>query len=258
MYILCIFAKQYKFKNLLNKYVLKKFSFSAFFLSIMLLTSCINDEGPGGKSTIEGKVFKVYHLNDAFGFETDTFPAAKEDVFIVYGDEPVYGDKMETGYDGTFQFKYLTPGTYTIYAYSTLPNSQKVAVMDTVTITRSESATAKNIYIHEGKSYNTSYIRGVVEATYFNKGMPITNILPGNDVRVYIKYKDAPYHFDEIRTGLNGEFIFKNIGVGEYEVFVFTEDPYTESLSPVIQLIEVTEPGKVVTFSAPFSITIAV
>jgi hypothetical protein len=224
----------------------------------MLLTSCINSEGPGGKSTIEGKVYKVYHLNDSYDFETDTFPAAKEDVFIVYGNQSVYGDKMETGYDGTFRFSYLTPGTYTVYSYSTLPSTQKIAVMDTITVSYGEKAITQNIYIHEGKSYNTSYIKGSVEAIYYNKGMPITNILPGNDVRVYIKYKNASYHFDEIRTGLNGEFIFKNLQVGEYEVFVFTEDPYTESLSPVIQNIEVKQTGKVVTISTPFRITVAV
>jgi hypothetical protein len=224
----------------------------------MLLTSCINDEGQGGKSTIEGKVYKVFHLSDSYEFETDTFPAAKEDVYIVYGNQSVYGDKMETGYDGTFRFSYLTPGKYTVYAYSTLPSTQKIAVIDSLTVTYGKTATTQNIYIHEGKSYNTSYIRGVVEATYFNKGMPITNILPGNDIRVYIKLKNAPYHFDEIRTGLNGEFIFKNIQVGEYEVFVFTEDPYTESLSPIIQSIEVTETGKVKSFTSPFRITVTV
>ncbi|MBV5343912.1 hypothetical protein JZU68_10065, partial [bacterium] len=105
---------------------------------------------------------------------------------------------------------------------------------------------------------NTSYIKGAVKATYYNKGMAITELKPAGDVRVYIKLKGAAYHFEEIRTGLNGEFMFKNLQKGIYEVFVFTEDPYNESLSPILQTIEITLIGEVYTFSADFKIVITV
>lgn len=235
----------------------KRFLFALSCL-LLMLNSCINEEGLGGKSVIEGRIYKVYHLNDSFNFETDTFPAAKEDVYLIFGNEAIYGDKMETGYDGFFRFSYLTPGTYKVYAYSTLQNSQQIAVMDTVTVKYGKSARTKDIYIHEGKSYNTSYIKGAVKATYYNKGMAITEMKPAGDVRVFIKQKGATYHFDEIRTGLNGEFIFKNLQKGIYEVFVFTENPYTEALSPVLQTIEISSVGEIFTFSADFEIIITV
>lgn len=225
---------------------------------LAIFNSCINDEGLGGKSIIEGKVYKVYHLNDSFSFEADTFPAAKEDVYLIFGNDAIYGEKMETGHDGLFRFSYITPGTYKVYAYSTLQNTQKIAVMDTVTVQYGKTARTKDIYIHEGKSYNTSYIKGAVKATYYNKGMAITELKPASDVRVYIKLKGAAYHFEEIRTGLNGEFMFKNLQKGIYEVFVFTENPYTEALSPVLQTIEITSLGEIYTFTTNFEIIITV
>lgn len=224
----------------------------------LLFSSCLNEEGTGGKSIVEGKVYKVFHLNDVYKFEADTFPAAKEDVFIVYGNEVIYGDKMETGHDGLFQFKYLTPGTYKVYAYSTNTNTQKIAVMDTVTVGYDETKRTKDLYIHEGKSYNTAYIKGTVLVRYYNKGSAITELQPAYDIRVFIKEKGAAYHFEEIRTSINGEFMFQNLKKGEYEVFVLTEDPYTEALSPVLQTITVTTTGQVYTITTAFEIIVTV
>lgn len=237
---------------------MKKRIFIALSCIFLILTSCINDEGTGGKSIVEGKVYKVFHLNDVYQFEADTFPAAKEDVFIVYGNEVIYGDKMETGHDGLFQFKYLTPGTYKVYAYSTSTNTQKVAVMDTVTVNYGETVRTKDIYIHEGKSYNTAYVKGTVLVRYYNKGTAITALEPAYDLRVFIKEKGAAYHFDEIRTSIDGEFMFQHLKKGEYEVFVLTEDPFTEALSPVIQTINVTTTGQVYTLTTAFEIIITV
>ena len=70
---------------------MKKF-FLLPFLFAFLLSSCLNEEGEGGTSVVQGKVYKVYHLNDSYSFEADTFPAAKEDVYIVYGNDDIYGD----------------------------------------------------------------------------------------------------------------------------------------------------------------------
>ena len=236
---------------------MKKF-FLLPFLFAFLLSSCLNEEGEGGTSVVQGKVYKVYHLNDSYSFEADTFPAAKEDVYIVYGNDEIYGDKMETGYDGFFRFSYLRPGKYVVYAYSTATNSQKLAEMDTVTVSNGKTAQTRDIYIHEGKSYNTSYVKGAVYVRYYNKGSAITQLKPGYDIRVYIREKGAPYHFDEIRTSLDGEYMFRNLKVGEYEVFVYTEDPYTEALSPVIQTISVTSLGEVFTLTTPFEIIVTV
>ena len=71
-----------------------------------------------GTSTIKGKVM-VYDYDASFQACQDTYPAFKEDVYIIYGDDrSTYDDKMETSYDGSFEFKYLRKGKYKIFAYT--------------------------------------------------------------------------------------------------------------------------------------------
>jgi len=221
----------------------------------LFLFSCVNDEGQGGISVIEGKVFKVLHYDITNNLKTDTFPAAKEDVYIVYGDEPIYGDKMETGYDGFFRFKYLTEGTYKVFAYSTYPETGKEAVIDTVTVGKGETKNTTNLYIHEGKSLETSYIKGTVLAKYYDKAF-LTGFIPAYDLRVFIRVKGAAYQFDEIRTGLDGVFMFQGLSPGDYEVFVFTEQAGEKILSPVIQSVTITKKGVIETMETPFEIII--
>ncbi len=226
-------------------------------ITSLLLFSCISEEGEGGISTVQGYVYTVLHEDDIYSFQADTFPAAKTDVYIVYGEEPIYGDKMETGYDGFYRFRYLTKGMYKVYAYSTMPNSQKVAVIDSVSVAYGETKNVNNIYIHEGKSTETSYIKGQVYATYYNKGYAISVPTPAYGERVYIRRAGAQYQFDEVRTGLDGVFMFQKLEPGDYEVFVISEDPITEVLSPVVQPISITQKGTIVTFENTFQIKIA-
>ncbi|HBS85351.1 MAG: hypothetical protein A2W91_16215 [Bacteroidetes bacterium GWF2_38_335] len=84
---------------------------------IILFQACKKDAGPGGTSKITGKVYvKEYNYN--FTEVIGEHWAQDEDVFIVYDDNTVYNDKFATSYDGTFEFKYLNKGKYTIFVYS--------------------------------------------------------------------------------------------------------------------------------------------
>lgn len=234
---------------------MKKYSLLIIGVISLCMFSCINEEGQGGTATVQGKVFKVLHPNDNFSLEADTFPAAKENVYIIYGDEPIYGDKMETGYDGFYRFRYLAKGTYKVYAYSTLPNTIKSAVIDTVTVAYGETKNAPNIYIHEGKSLETSYITGTVQVKYYDKGY-ITGYMPAYEVRVYIRRAGEVYQFDEVRTGMDGKFIFQGLSPGNYEVFVMTEMAGEQVLTPVVQSVTIEGKGVVQTIAAPFQIII--
>lgn len=227
---------------------MKKINILLLSLVALFSFSCVNDEGEGGISVVEGKVFKVMHYNNIYSFETDTFPAAKEDVYITYGDQPIYGDKMETGYDGYFRFQFLTKGTYKVFAYSSFPDGHKEAVIDTVTVAYGKTATTQNIYIHEGKSLETSYVKGSVLVNYYDGGTSYS-ILPGCDVRVYIRRAGAPYHFDEVRTGSDGVFMFQGLSVGTYEVFVLSESKGVKELKPFVKSVTITEKGSIVTVS---------
>lgn len=83
-----------------------------------LFLSCNKTEGPGGTSSITGKVI----VNDYNGAGTTllaTYPGQDENVYIIYGnDNTTYNDKVSTSYDGTYRFDNLTKGTYKLYSYS--------------------------------------------------------------------------------------------------------------------------------------------
>ena len=117
-----------------------KFLVVAAMAVMIVITSCEKSEGPGGTSTIRGKII-VREYNKDFTILRDTYPGAGEDAFIIYGDDEVYGDKFEASYDGMYEFNYLRNGTYTIFAYSkdsTLNydiTSQEIPVFKTVEIT---------------------------------------------------------------------------------------------------------------------------
>lgn len=219
------------------------------------IISCINLEGEGGTAMVQGYIFKVLHHDDVFDFEPDTFPAAKTDVYIIYGDDAVYGDKMEAAPDGFFQFKYLTKGTYRVYAYSSFPDGRKEAVYDTVFVNRGAIATTKDIYIHEGKMHDKSYIKGTLLANYYDKNYLINANVPAVGERVFIRKKDALYHFDDVRAGLGGIFMFQKLDPGEYEIFALTED-INEVVSPLVREVSIPETGIIVEIDEPIVIRV--
>jgi len=109
-------------------------------VTFLSLAACKKIEGEGGTSVIKGKIH-VKNYNP-LGTLISEYDGAKEDVYIIYGDENnVYDDKMEASYDGTFEFKYLEKGTYTIFAYEECAtcDSGDSAVIKTVTIDEKKS-----------------------------------------------------------------------------------------------------------------------
>jgi hypothetical protein len=89
-----------------------------FLLAIsFFLYACEQEEGIGGTSTIKGKIYAIDYTSD-FLTIIDEYYIPKEDVYIIYGDDEIYSDDFETHYDGSYRFKYLQPGKYTLFAYS--------------------------------------------------------------------------------------------------------------------------------------------
>lgn len=95
------------------------------FFSIMFF-ACKKEEGDGGMATIKGKVW-VRDWDKNFNLIMYQHPGLDEDVFIVYGDQGGYGDKLSTDLNGNFEFKYLRKGTYTIYSLSDTLQSANVS-----------------------------------------------------------------------------------------------------------------------------------
>ncbi len=102
-----------------NKLLLLLFCSTMFF-------SCKKEEGDGGMATIKGNVW-VRDWDKNFNLIMYEHPGLDEDVFIVYGDQSGYGDKVSTDLNGNFEFKYLRKGTYTIYSLSDTLQSSNVS-----------------------------------------------------------------------------------------------------------------------------------
>jgi len=94
-----------------------KNSFSALLIFTALLFSCSKEAGEGGNSTIYGKVI-TYNYNAEFTNLRGIYPGADEDVYLIYGDDRSYSQRIRTNYEGVYEFKYLRKGEYTIYVYS--------------------------------------------------------------------------------------------------------------------------------------------
>ena len=95
----------------------KSFSVLLVILLSTVVFSCSKEAGEGGNSTIYGKII-AYNYNAEFTNLKGIYPAADEDVFIIYGDDHSYSQRVRTSYDGVYEFKYLRPGDYTVFAYS--------------------------------------------------------------------------------------------------------------------------------------------
>jgi hypothetical protein len=99
------------------KTIKKALQFSLAIAGILfLLQSCSKVEGPGGSSSIVGKVHVEKY--DVAGNLINEYDAPDEDVYLIYGEDGTfYDDDVKTSYDGTFEFKYLQKGTYKLFVY---------------------------------------------------------------------------------------------------------------------------------------------
>ena len=126
------------------KRILVAFGFSA--VAIFLFTACQKVEGQGGSSAIIGKI-TVNNYNVGGSILEGVYPGSDEKVYICDGEgNTIPSDDVNASYDGTFEFKYLQPGKYTLYVYEdVLPEpanaDKQKAVIVTVEVTGKKSTT---------------------------------------------------------------------------------------------------------------------
>jgi hypothetical protein len=116
------------------------------------LAACRKDPGKGGSSLIRGRVW-VEDWNAAFTIKNGEYAGADEDVYIIYGNDISYGDKVKASYNGEFEFKYLRKGSYRIYVYSkdkTLSSeSGKTYVLKECTVGEDETVALEDFLIYD-------------------------------------------------------------------------------------------------------------
>lgn len=112
-------------------------SLKILFITILALSiiGCRKEAGEGGNSSITGKVKTMEYSNSGWLVGEYYTPEAR--VYIMYGNNTIYDDDMRTHFDGSYQFDFLYPGSYTVYAYSQCDTctSGTEVVMETVEIT---------------------------------------------------------------------------------------------------------------------------
>lgn len=119
---------------------MKKIAFSLSLGLIVLLgiamASCSKEPGTGGNSAIYGKVY-VKDYNDTFTVLNKECYGKDIDVYLFYGDDRSYKERVRTSYDGNYEFKYLRAGDYHVYCYSedsTLQTRALIPVIQDVTV----------------------------------------------------------------------------------------------------------------------------
>jgi len=229
---------------------------------IFIFSSCNKDEGLGGSSSVQGYVYNIVHRAD--NLKADTIPAVGEKVYIIYSDnenDPVADKDVDTNLNGMYNFQFLRKGSYIVYALSTYPeelNKEKVAEMQHVSV-GSGTTSVDPIYIHSGKGYGLSMIRGQVMVQYYTNGNLFNQEpVPAVGERVFLKRLGENTDIDNTRVSDEGFFIFYQVPPGKYEVYTTTEVPgiknYTQPTKP--QIIEVVNANEIYPLPEVFNITI--
>lgn len=211
---------------------------SLFLTSIFLFAACKKKEGEGGKYSIKGTVSAKYY-DQNLSVYTGEKNAADEDVFIIYGNEAGYGDKVSTDYKGQFEFRYLRSGNYTVFVYaddtSLQSPSGETAIVKEVTIEGDLDMGTIHITKQDKRKLDEGpySISGTVKVKYCNTSYTYcTGPFGAPDVDVFISKLGEVMNFDRIRTSEGGFYKFMYLPAGSYVVYVTTQNPLSAIYEP--------------------------
>ena len=96
---------------------IKLYGLAIAFGIISFFISCKKDPGPGGTSTIQGRVH-AQHVTQGGVIDTSYYDE-DDRVYIVYGTSgDAEDDDTRSSFDGSYKFQCLQKGTYRIWVYS--------------------------------------------------------------------------------------------------------------------------------------------
>lgn len=191
----------------------------------MHFLSCKKDAGEGGSATIKGKLLAGnYHSPTASVDSNDA--AMEERVYISYGDHNFIDNDMRTNYTGAFEFRFLRPGSYKVFAYSldiTKPSETEIPIIREVQIKdKNEVVELTNFIVYKsaGKA-GSSEIRGKVNSKKYGS---TSAFLYAPDEDVYIIYGKSAAFSDRTKSAFDGSFQFNKLRKGSYSVYVLSKD----------------------------------
>ncbi|MBL4658418.1 MAG: hypothetical protein JKX73_10490 [Flavobacteriales bacterium] len=191
-------------------------------------SSCKKEAGDGGLATIEGILYE--DLYDPAGAFSEQVPAAVKKVYLAYGDNTSYDDRVDTDANGKYQFKSLQKGEYRLYAFSDCStcSSGSVEVEVDVTISDKKGITlASDITVVNILDYNdgTGSIQGKLFEVEYDPGSPADTLDSyfKPDDNVYIVYNNDLTYFDKVKTDGSGVFQFTRLIKGSYRIYSFSD-----------------------------------
>jgi len=216
----------------------KRFTHVTFFMIcvitlVLFLQACEKSEGRGGTGSISGIVMEHFY-NDDFSEHLFQRPAVDEEVFILYGNNAEVGSSAETAMNGEFRFKYLYPGSYTIYFQT--EDSTSAIGEDTETFVQVELAKGQDLDLGEMVKLSSldyddgaATIRGVVKEIKYDNDSRWPNLVIeyidfAYEQEVYLTYGNHTFYDKRIRTQHDGSFEFSNLIPGKYLIFLYSED----------------------------------
>lgn len=127
---------------------MKKYFIVLLVVSSAAFFSCKKGPGEGGQTSIIGKVWAEEWDDISYTQHYDSLDrwAADEEVYVIYGNDASYGDRIRTGPDGVFEFRYLRAGDYTIYVYSEAPENSAATAGGKVAVSKRVSIPKKGTY----------------------------------------------------------------------------------------------------------------
>lgn len=216
--------------------------FAVLIFSIFSFISCEKEEGTGGMSSISGNIYNTDY-SPGFSEIIDQYAIPDTDVYIIYGDDDTYSDKIETSHNGNFKFEYLREGKYTIFVYSKdsshSSTSEIIPIKVNVELDRKENKNIGKINIIDELDYNdgSASISGKIykinwNATYTD----INEQYYSPDEDVFLVYGDDLSYFEKTKTRADGSYFFNNLISGDYRIYAFSEDVTQVSVSNTIEI----------------------
>lgn len=191
------------------------------------------DDALSGSGKITGSLM-MHSYDDAFTNLQDVSPAVDEDIFILFGDDEVVGDKTSTSYNGKFEFSFLREGDYSIFYMtedSLHPTNSKKEVLLNVTVTNGETVDLGELAQYQSLDFDegASLIKGRVRQINYWKQSVYPNLISKDttivqELEVYITYGVHTFYDERIRTQEDGTFEFTKLLKGDYKIVVYSED----------------------------------
>lgn len=218
--------------------------------------SCEKSEGRGGTGSISGVIVEQFY-NDDYSDLLYESPAVDEEIFIIYGNNAEVGASNETAMNGEFRFKYLYPGSYTLYFQT--EDSTAAFDEDTEKVVQVELAKGEDLDLGElvkisSLDYNdgAATIRGVVRMIKYDKDSRWPNLVIeyidfAYEQEVYLTYGNHSFYDKRIRTQHDGSFEFSGLIPGKYLIFLYSDDVKREKGTEPVKLeVTITEMDELV------------